>query len=85
MISMKDVYKRQVLAAFYKDGNMSKELSLNVDNRWGFFIRNVTRIARVTGSIITVSYTHLDVYKRQGFGIGKPYTEGIAYFWHLRT
>lgn len=31
---------------------MSKELSLNVDNRWGFFIRNVTRIARVTGSII---------------------------------
>ena len=43
---------RLVLAAFYKDGNMSKELSLNVDNRWGFFIRNVTRIARVTGSII---------------------------------
>ena len=28
---------RLVLAAFYKDGNMSKELSLNVDNRWGFF------------------------------------------------
>lgn len=27
---------RLVLAAFYKDGNMSKELSLNVDNRWGF-------------------------------------------------
>lgn len=43
---------RLVLAAFYKDGNMSKELSLNVDNRWVFFIRNVTRIARVTGSII---------------------------------
>ena len=43
---------RLVLAVFYKDGNMSKELSLNVDNRWGFFIRNVTRIARVTGSII---------------------------------
>lgn len=27
---------RLVLAAFYKDGNMSKELSLNVDNRLGF-------------------------------------------------
>ena len=41
---------RLVLAAFYKDGNMSKELSLNVDNRWGFFIRSVSRTARVTGS-----------------------------------
>ena len=41
---------RLILAAVYKDGNMSKELSLNVDNRWGFFVRNVTCVARVTGS-----------------------------------
>jgi hypothetical protein len=39
-----------LLIAYYKNGNMSKELSLNIDNRWGFFIRNVTRIARVTGN-----------------------------------
>ena len=41
---------RLVLIAFYKDGNMSNELSLDIDNRWGFFIRKVSRIARVTGS-----------------------------------
>lgn len=39
-----------LLCAFYKDGNKSKDLSLNIDNRWGFFIRKVSRIARVTGS-----------------------------------
>lgn len=40
---------RLVLTAHYNDGNVSNELSLQVDNRWGFFIRRVTRIARVTG------------------------------------
>lgn len=39
-----------ILVAIYKDKNMSKQLTLNIDNRWGFFIRNVARIARVTGS-----------------------------------
>ncbi|MGK6349945.1 DUF4185 domain-containing protein [Parapedobacter sp. DT-150] len=38
-----------VLTAHYHDGKESKDLSLSVDNRWGFFIRNVSRIARVTG------------------------------------
>jgi len=42
-----------VLKDFYKDGNESKELFLNIDNRWGFFIRNVSRIARVTGTAIS--------------------------------
>lgn len=40
---------RLVLSAHYRDGNASKELLLDVDNRWGFFIRYVKRIARVTG------------------------------------
>ena len=40
---------RLVLTAHYNDGNVSNELSLQVDNRWGFFIRDVTRLARVTG------------------------------------
>ncbi len=40
---------RLILTAHYNDGNVSNELSLQVDNRWGFFIRNVTRVARVTG------------------------------------
>lgn len=39
-----------LLKAVYLDGNVSKEVSLNVDNRWGFFIRTVSRIARVTGA-----------------------------------
>ncbi len=38
-----------VLSAHYQDGNISKELILAVDNRWGFFLRSVDRIARVTG------------------------------------
>ncbi len=38
-----------LLSAYYKDGNESAILSLHVDNRWGFFIRKVSRIARVTG------------------------------------
>lgn len=41
---------RLILVAVYKDGNKSNDLSLNVDNRWGFFIRSVSRTARVTGS-----------------------------------
>ena len=40
---------RLVLTAHYNDGNVSNELSLQVDNRWGFFIRDVTRVSRVTG------------------------------------
>lgn len=44
---------RLLLRVFYKDGNASNELSLDVDNRWGFFIRKVTRVARVTGSAMT--------------------------------
>ena len=31
---------RLILVAVYKDGNKSNDLSLNVDNRWGFFIRS---------------------------------------------
>lgn len=41
---------RLLLKAVYTDGNISNELVLNVDNRWGFFIRSVERVARVTGS-----------------------------------
>lgn len=39
-----------LLRAYYKDGSISKDLSLNIDNRWGFFIRDASRIARVTGN-----------------------------------
>lgn len=39
-----------VFRAYYKDGNASRDLFVDVDNRWGFFIRNVARISRVTGS-----------------------------------
>ncbi len=39
-----------ILVAVYVDGNKSNQLTLNVDNRWGFFIRSVTPVARVTGS-----------------------------------
>ncbi len=39
-----------VFKAYYKDSNASKDFFLEVDNRWGFFIRNITRIARVTGT-----------------------------------
>lgn len=42
-----------ILCAYYKDGNKSNDLTLNIDNRWGFFIRNVERIARITGKSIT--------------------------------
>ncbi|MDR0395357.1 MAG: DUF4185 domain-containing protein [Tannerella sp.] len=38
-----------LLSAYYKDGSESKALSLHIDNRWGFFVRKVSRIARVTG------------------------------------
>lgn len=42
-----------LLSTYYKDGNVSKTLSLSVDNRWGFFIRKVDRIARVTGNAMS--------------------------------
>lgn len=42
-----------LLNAYYQDGNVSKEFSLNIDNRWGFFIRKVTRIARITGTTMS--------------------------------
>jgi len=38
------------LKACYKNGKTSQEITLNIDNRWGFFIRKVSRIARVTGT-----------------------------------
>ncbi len=38
-----------VLTAHYLDGNVSNQFFLDIDNRWGFFIRHVSRIARVTG------------------------------------
>ena len=41
---------RLLLTAYYKGGNKSKEKVLTIDNRWGFFIRKVSRTARVTGS-----------------------------------
>lgn len=39
-----------LLKAHYKDGRVSNDLVLHIDNRWGFFIRKVERIARVTGN-----------------------------------
>lgn len=44
---------RLLFTAYYKNGNASKELALTVDNRWGFFIRGVSRVARVTGRPMT--------------------------------
>ncbi len=41
-----------LLTAHYEDEGVSKDLVLHVDNRWGFFIRKVERIARVTGNPI---------------------------------
>ncbi len=41
-----------LLKAHYKDGNVSNTLALDVDNRWGFFIRSMKRVARVTGKPI---------------------------------
>lgn len=38
-----------VLSAEYEDGNESNSVKLDIDNRWGFFLRKVERIARVTG------------------------------------
>lgn len=38
-----------VLTVWDKKGKSSKELSLTIDNRWGFFIRKTERIARVSG------------------------------------
>jgi hypothetical protein len=42
-----------VLSAYYKNGNKSNDISLNIDNRWGFFVRSVERIARVTGTTMS--------------------------------
>ncbi len=44
---------RLLFKAVYMDGNLSKELALDIDNRWGFFIRSVDRVARVTGTSMT--------------------------------
>lgn len=44
---------RLLLKAVYMDGNLSKELALDIDNRWGFFTRSVDRIARLTGTPMT--------------------------------
>lgn len=41
-----------LLRAHYKDGNASNTLTLTVDNRWGFFLRSVRRVSRVTGKPI---------------------------------
>lgn len=41
-----------LLKAYYKDGNASNTLTLNVDNRWGFFVRSMQHVARVTGKAI---------------------------------
>lgn len=38
-----------IFSAVYKDGNESRKVNIEIDNRWGFFIRKVERIARVTG------------------------------------
>lgn len=38
-----------IVSAEYEDGNISNRVILDVDNRWGFFVRKVERIARVTG------------------------------------
>lgn len=38
-----------VLRAYYADGKVSKDLTLSVDNRWGFFVRSISRVSRVTG------------------------------------
>lgn len=43
-------YFKLLLMVHYKDGSVSREITLNIDNRWGFFIRKVTRIARITGT-----------------------------------
>jgi hypothetical protein len=42
-----------LLRAYYTDGNESKEIALDIDNRWGFFVRSVKRIARITGTAIS--------------------------------
>jgi len=44
---------RLLLSVYYKDGNASNVFSLHVDNRWGFFIRKVSRTARVTGTAMS--------------------------------
>ncbi|MGN7783722.1 DUF4185 domain-containing protein [Niabella sp. 22666] len=41
-----------LLKAHYKDGNISNALALDVDNRWGFFVRSMQRVSRVTGKPI---------------------------------
>ena len=42
-----------ILKVYYKNGNESKPVTLKIDNRWGFFIRSVNRIARVTGTAMS--------------------------------
>lgn len=38
-----------IVTAYTIKGNASRNVTINVDNRWGFVIRKVERIARVTG------------------------------------
>ncbi|MCH5716598.1 hypothetical protein [Niabella hibiscisoli] len=45
-----------LLKAHYKDGNASNILTLNVDNRRGFFIRSMQRVARVTVSPLVTNH-----------------------------
>jgi len=40
---------RLILTAYYHGSGKSRPLAFDVDNRWGFFIRSVRHIARVTG------------------------------------
>ena len=56
-----DVYKRQIQGhkRHLSEEDMAR-LKVSVDSRYR------DRIAK-SGSIMPVSYTHLDVYKRQGF------------------
>lgn len=42
-----------ILRAVYLDGNVSRDLYLNVDYKKGFHIRSISRIARVTGVPMT--------------------------------
>lgn len=49
-ISKKDPQSFQFnIIAYSVKGNSSRNITVNVDNRWGFVIRKVERIARVTG------------------------------------
>lgn len=46
------------IIAYTKKGNASRNITVSVDNRWGFVIRKVERIARVTGRPMEVEKFH---------------------------